>query len=113
MMTARETIERFWQVQDGGDYTLLPDLFAQDATLVDPIFGTFQGREAIRGFMARMVSEMDARQTRFRVLEIAGEGEVAWAQWTAQTPAGEISGCGLYRVRNGELTYYRDYINPA
>lgn len=63
--------------------------------------------------MRRMVDEMADRKTRFRVLEIAGAGEVAWAQWIAETPRGEVNGCGLYRVRNGRLAYYRDYMNPA
>lgn len=111
-MNARATIENFWKVQDGGDYTRLPDLFSDDAVLVDPFFGTFTGKEAIRGFMAKMVEEMGGRKTHFRVLDIAGDGEVAWAQWVAVTPRGEINGCGLYRVRDGKLTYYRDYMNP-
>ncbi len=113
MRNAQETIENFWRVQDHGDYRLLPDLFAEDATLVDPFFGTFQGIGAIRGFMERMVGEMGERKTHFRVLEVAGAGEVAWAQWIAVTPGGEKSGCGIYKVRDGKLTYYRDYMNPA
>ena len=40
-------------------------------------------------------------------------GEVAWAQWVARTPEGNIDGCGLYRVRDGLLTYYKDYMNAA
>jgi len=112
-MNACEAIENFWRVQDGGDYTRLPDLFADDATLVDPIFGTFQGIEAIRGFMAKMVREVGDLKMQFRVLEVAGAGEVAWAQWIAVTPSGEINGCGLYKVRDGKLTYYRDYMNPG
>lgn len=112
-MDAQTTIENFWRTQDHGDYTRLVELFADDAILVDPFFGTFEGKQAIRGFMTRMVDEMGERKTRFRVLEIAGAGEVAWAQWVAETPRGEVNGCGLYRVRNGKLTYYRDYLNPA
>ncbi len=111
-MNAKETIENFWRVQDGGDYTKLPDLFSEDAVLVDPFFGTFTGRDAIRGFMAKMVEVMGDQKTHFRVLDIAGAGDVAWAQWIAVTPRGEINGCGLYRVRDGKLTYYRDYMNP-
>lgn len=111
-MNAEEAIRNFWQVQDDGDYTKLPDLFAEDAVLVDPFFGTFTGRDAIRGFMARMVEVMGQQKTRFRVLEIAGDGEVAWAQWIAETPRGAVNGCGLYKVKGGKLTYYRDYMNP-
>ena len=105
-------IEEFWRRQNGGDYTLTADLFSEDAVLVDPYFGTFEGREAIRAFMAQMVKEMGNRQTRFEVQEIAGAGDVAWAQWVAHTPDGPVNGCGLYRVRDGEMTYYKDYMNP-
>lgn len=114
MRNAQETIELFWETQDSGDYTALSPLFSEDAVLVDPVFGTFTGRDAIAGFMAKMVQEMGDRKTHFTVLEISGGGESAWAQWVAHTPAGDIQGCGLYKVRDGLLTYYRDYMNaPA
>ena len=61
--------------------------------------------------MIQTNAEMGARQTSFVVREIDGGGDVAWAQWTAKTPAGEIDGCGLYRVRDGLMTYYKDYMN--
>lgn len=111
--SAAEVIEHFWHIQNAGDYTKVVPLFAVDAVLVDPFFGTFKGREAIAGFMAKMVQEMGDQKTSFTLREVAGGGEVAWAQWTAHTPAGDIEGCGLYRVRNGEMTYYKDYMNAA
>ena len=111
-MDAKATIEEFWRRQDSGDYTLTAELFSDDAVLVDPYFGTSEGQPAIAKFMAKMLTEMGERQTRFRIVEIAGSGDVAWAQWIAETPRGEVNGCGLYRVRNGKLTYYRDYMNP-
>ena len=111
MNSAIEIIETFWRIQDEGDYTKVVDLFAEDAVLVDPFFGTFKGKAAIGEFMKKMNAEMGARQTSFVVREIDGGGDVAWAQWTAKTPAGEIDGCGLYRVRDGLMTYYKDYMN--
>ena len=111
--SAKQTIERFWEIQNSRDYTQLVPLFAEDAVLEDPFFGRFDGRDAIAGFMARMVEEMGARQTHFTVREIAGGGDVAWARWIAHTPAGDVEGCGLYRVVNGELTYYCDYMNAG
>ncbi len=110
-MDAKQVIERFWQIQDAGDYTALVPLFAEDAVLEDPFFGRFEGREAIAGFMAKMVEVMGERQTRFTVKEIAGGGEVAWARWVAHTPDGDVEGCGLYRVVDGEMTFYCDYMN--
>lgn len=113
MSGARETIELFWKTQDSGDYNQLVPLFADDAVLVDPFFGTFEGKDAIAGFMAKMVEEMGDQKTSFTVVEISGGGETAWAQWVAHTPRGDVDGCGLYKVRDGLLTYYRDYMNGS
>ena len=111
MKNAKEVIETFWEIQDAGDYTKVIDLFSKDAVLVDPFFGTFEGKEAIGEFMGKMNEEMTSRKTNFIVREIDGDGGVAWAQWLAKTPSGDIEGCGLYRVRNGKLAYYKDYMN--
>ena len=108
---AHETIRRFWEIQDGGNYSLLAELFADDAVLVDPIYGTFTGGEAIAGFMANMNAEMTKAGASFRLVELAGSGDTAWAQWEATTNAGNRTGVGVYRTRNGKLTYYRDYMN--
>ncbi|MDJ0877913.1 MAG: nuclear transport factor 2 family protein [Halieaceae bacterium] len=110
-MDAKAIVERFWQIQDEGDYTALVDLFAEDALLEDPVYGNFEGREAIRGFMEKMNVEMKDRDIDFVANLIAGEGSVAWCQWTARTPTEDIEGCGLYRTRNGQLIYYKDYMN--
>jgi limonene-1,2-epoxide hydrolase len=109
---AQQTIERFWQVQDSGDYTQLVELFADDALLEDPIWGVYRGREAILGFMTTMVKEMGERQIHFTVDEICGDDRVCWARWTMHSPAGTRSGCGIYKVAGGQLTYYRDYMDP-
>ena len=111
MKGAKEVIKTFWKIQDEGDYTKVVELFDEDAVLVDPFFGTFEGKEAIGEFMKKMNKEMASRETSFIAKEIDGGGEVAWAQWTAKTPNGDIEGCGLYRVKNGMMTYYKDYMN--
>ena len=111
MGRAKEVIEQFWGIQDEGDYTKVVDLFSEDAVLVDPFFGTFKGKVAITEFMKKMNEETASSGTTFIAREIAGDNEVAWAQWTAQTSAGELEGCGLYRVKDGLLTYYKDYMN--
>jgi steroid Delta-isomerase len=108
---AYDTIKRFWEIQDGGDYSLLSALFTEDAVLVDPIFGTFVGGEAISGFMAKMNVEMKKAGATFFLEELSGDGETAWARWRADTSKGPRNGVGIYRVRDGKLTYYRDYMN--
>ena len=54
---AYDTIQKFWKIQDEGDYSALADLFAEDAVLVDPVFGRFEGRSAIASFMTKMNAE--------------------------------------------------------
>ncbi|MEM9131235.1 MAG: nuclear transport factor 2 family protein [Actinomycetota bacterium] len=108
---AYDTVERFWRIQDDGDYAALAPLFADDAELVDPIYGTFVGGEAIAGFMQMMNTEMAKVGASFRLVELAGDDETAWAQWEATTDNGTRTGVGVYRVRDGRLTYYRDYMN--
>ena len=110
---AYETARRFWQIQDDGDYSRLSALFSEDAVLEDPVFGMFRGAEAISGFMERMNHEMRARGASFRLVELAGDGGTAWARWEATTSAGSRTGVGVYRVSDGRLTYYRDYMDPA
>lgn len=108
---AFETIEAFWAAQDDGDYTATVELFADDAVLVDPIYGTYQGKSAIGAFMAKMNEAMGAIDASFRLVELAGDDETAWAQWQVTTKNGDRNGVGIYRVRDGRITYYRDYMN--
>ena len=109
---AYNTIKRFWEIQDAGDYAALTPLFADDAELVDPIYGTFVGGEAIAGFFEKMNVEMKKAGASFRLVELSGDDETAWAQWEATTSKGDRQGVGIYRVRSGQLTYYKDYMNP-
>jgi steroid delta-isomerase len=106
---AADVLARFWAMQDEGDYARLAELFADDAELVDPMFGTFRGAE-IPGFFQRMNDEITTLGVRFRLLELAGSGDVAWARWEAVGEGGNRSGVGLYRTRDGRITFYQDVI---
>ena len=110
---AHDVIREFWRLQDSHDYTQTVALFADDAEFHDPVYGSMQGKEAIGAFMAKMNEIMHANNITFDLLELEGEDESAWARWVAHTPAGDKHGCGLYKVANGKLTYYRDYMNGA
>lgn len=110
---AHDTIRRFWRAQDSGDYTATVALFADDAVFVDPIYGTFEGRSAIGAFMAEMNDAVGAINGVFELEELAGDDTTAWAQWRFVSDRGERFGVGVYRVRDGLITYYRDYMNPA
>lgn len=94
---AQRTIENFWKVQDSGDYTLLPDLFAEDALLDDPIYGRFEGREAIVGFMQLMVAEKATRKSALPLMKYA-------AMIMLPGPAGQ---CIRQTARAAALAYTR------
>ena len=81
---AQQVIEQFWAIQDDGDYTKLAPLFAEDAVVEDPVWGTHVGREAILGFMTTMVKEMGERKIHFTVDEIFGDDHACWARWTTR-----------------------------
>lgn len=113
---AYDTLKRFWTIQDDGDYSKLADLFADDAELVDPVYGTFTGGQAIAEFMTMMNTEMAKAGASFRLAELSGATDTSgngtvWAQWTATTNKGDRTGVGVYRTRDGKITYYRDYMN--
>lgn len=110
---AYETIQRFWDTQDAGDYSATVELFADDAVVVDPYYGTFEGKEAIAGFMATMNEKVSAIDGSFRLLELAGGETSAWARWEMTSTRGTSEGVGIYRVADGKLTFYRDYIDPG
>ncbi|MEQ8772041.1 MAG: nuclear transport factor 2 family protein [Erythrobacter sp.] len=109
---AQDVIEQFWRIQDEGDYTKLAPLFAEDAVVEDPVWGTYHGREAILDFMPKMVAEMGTRKIRFTVDENCGEDHAVRARWTKHSPERSRGGCGIYQVSGGQLTYYRDYMDP-
>lgn len=108
---AFDTIAKFWEIQDTGDYAALSPLFADDARLVDPVYGTFVGSDEIAGFFERMNVEMEKAGASFRLVEMSGDDETAWARWEATTKFGNREGVGIYKVSGGKLTYYQDYMN--
>ncbi len=66
---AQQVIEQFWRIQDEGDYTKLAPLFAEDAVVEDPVWGTHVGREAILGFMTTVRRQNIWHNSRRRLAE--------------------------------------------
>ena len=110
---ARAVVSRYWSFQADRDYPAMAATFARDAVLIDPILGPIEGRDAISDYIDKVRIELDRIEAVFCLSEVAGSGDVAWAQWTVTTSRGERKGCGIYRVHNGEITYYRDYLDEA
>jgi len=110
---ALQVIKKFWKNQDSGDYTTTEHLFADDALFVDPIYGTFQGREEISAFLLKMNQEVKSINGVFRLEKLSGNETTAWAQWSFTSDHGYREGVGVYEVKNSQITYYRDYMNES
>lgn len=108
---ALEVVRRFWRIQDQGRYRELGELFTDDAVFTDLIYGRFDGREAIVGYLARMEAEMPAMGVRFELVDAAGDETVAWSQWWCHFPNGSVPGWTLHTVRGDQLTLDSDYFD--
>jgi len=108
---ALEVIERFWAIQNAGDYAALGPLFGDDAIFTDLIYGEFRGNQAIAAYFAQMNTEMPANGITFELVDAAGDQRVAWSQWWCHFPNGSIPGWSLYTVSDGRITLDADYFD--
>jgi len=108
---ALELIERFWDIQNAGDYAALGPLFADDAVFTDLIYGEFRGNQAISAYFAQMNTEMPENGMTFELVDAAGDQRVAWSQWWCHFPTGSIPGWSLYTVSDGRITLDADYFD--
>jgi len=109
MGAAKALAETFWEIQMNGSHAELLPLFADDALFEDPAIGRIEGKPAI----ARLLDHLDKifvdNPPRFELLEIAGDETVAWSRWIWKRPSGDVEGVGLYRIKDGKFTSYRDF----
>jgi steroid Delta-isomerase len=110
---ALDTIRRFWQIQDSGDYTQLSPLFADDAVFTDLIYGVMEGGQAIADYMVLMREKMPAQGITFELVDCAGDTSVGWSQWWCHFPTGSVPGWTLHTIRDGMITLDADYFDTV
>lgn len=108
MAEAKDLAEKFWDIQINGRHADLLPLFAEDAVFEDPAIGRVEGKPAIARLLAHLDKLFADRPPQFEVLEIAGGDAVAWSRWIWKRSGGDVEGVGLYRVKEGLFTSYRD-----
>jgi|TARA_B100001964_G_scaffold159797_1_gene175454 ketosteroid isomerase-like protein len=109
---AEDLIRDYWKSCEPGDFNKLTPYYAEDAILIDPIYGTFTGRDKISGFMEQMTGVMKEANSQFSVEEVAGDETCAWSRWKATTADGVATGSSIYRIQDGLITFEQDYTNP-
>lgn len=108
MGAAKALAETFWDIQMNGSHAELLPLFAEDAVFEDPAIGRVEGKPAIAKLLAHLDKLFADSPPQFEVREIAGGETVAWSRWVWKRPQNDVEGVGLYEVKHGLFTSYRD-----
>jgi ketosteroid isomerase-like protein len=78
------------------DYTDESILMTTDAT--------YTGREAIRGFFAKLIPQFPKQETRFELDKMIINGEVVFIVWHATTPTLKVPlGSDTFVVKDGKI----------
>jgi uncharacterized protein (TIGR02246 family) len=108
-----ERMARAWMQQD---VEAIAALFSDDGIFISP-GGMARGREAIaaaaRAFFAE-ADDVEVTITRILVAEQAGAVEWRWQETSRST--GErrtMEDAIVFELRDGKLTYWREYFDPA
>jgi ketosteroid isomerase-like protein len=106
-----------------GDWSAWADLFSEDATYVEHLYGTFGGREAIRRWISKTMAEYPANHMRYFPVEwyVIDEerGWVVCQVWNRMLDPGDGSLHQAYNFTllkyagHGKWSYEEDVYNPA
>ena len=108
-------IDEYWAaLAREQNYSASLGYYLPHSVLVDPIYGKFDGFEAIKGFLEQVTAEMAKLNVTFEVRETAGAGNVGWSQWIVNLPNGETKdGVSVYRFEDDKIVYQRDYVGAT
>jgi ketosteroid isomerase-like protein len=113
MSTNREQfISDYWAIiEQDQKYSDLSDLYLPESVLIDPIYGPFEGHDAIKAFLEQVTADMSELDITFTVAEVAGEGDIGWSRWSFQlTDGSRKEGVSVYRFKGDKILYQHDYI---
>jgi hypothetical protein len=106
-----------------GDWEAWADLFAEDATYVEHYFGTFSGREAIRGWITKVMSRFPGNaMPEFPIEWYVVDEERGWIVckiWNRMADPGDGSvheACNFTLLKyagDGLWAYEEDIYNPT
>ena len=116
-MNASDIITMFGSVEDDQKYTRLVSLFVDDAIYYDPFAGPQVGKAQIHEFMSEMERVIPAMGVYFSNWETHADSHVGWSRWEMVVPVKgvehPIPGQSLYRLRDGQVCFVADYVDPV
>ena len=112
-------IDRFCKSFERDDSDAFADIFAEDATYVDSLYGICKGRDAIKGLHKRCHEE--GEQYRFTpTVYLFDNDENAAFEWNFEfvslMPAGKgkrvsVEGGSFLSLKDGKIISYREYMD--
>ena len=108
-------INEYWAIIEREQkYSDLSDWYLPESVLVDPVYGAFEGHDAIKAFLEQVTADMSELDITFTVAEVAGEGDVGWSRWSFQLPDGsKKEGVSVYRFKGDKILYQHDLIGTS
>jgi len=113
MGTDREQLLRsYWAIiEKEQNYSALSEYYLPESVLIDPVYGSFKGYDAIKAFLKQVTTDMHKLDISFTVAEVAGEGDIGWSRWSFRLPDGsEKQGVSVYRFKGDKILYQHDFI---
>ena len=122
-MTARNIVEHFLDLVDAGEWSRLPELYAEDAAVeqpfAKPVALQLQGIDAIRAHFARAAHAPLHFRVVNRIVHQTVDPEVVIAEFDYDgvvTNTGRhfsVANVQVFRVRNGRIAATTDYHDHA
>ena len=116
MSTEREKyIKSYWAIiEKDQNYSALSEFYLPESVLIDPVYGPFEGYDAIEAFLEKVTADMSDLNISFTLAEVAGEGDIGWSRWCFHLPDGSSKeGVSVYRFKGDKILYQHDYIGTS
>ena len=115
----RTAIERYYRAMEAGSPDQMRDLFAENATYVEPFSANgaptpHEGREAIVAWLAASFEQGNKGVT-ITLDRLDVDGDAVIAEWTCVGPMlpGPMKGHDRYRVSDGRIARLETRFGPA
>ena len=113
----KDLVETFCRRFEQKDSQAFADLFSPDAIYIDSLYGTYEGREAIRAFHARCHKEAEAYHFQPATIVSDNGGNLSF-EWTfsyvslmplSRGKRMALKGASFMTLRKGVIISYREY----
>jgi ketosteroid isomerase-like protein len=92
------------------------ELFTDDIVYHECRFATFQGKEALKGYLQQLDESVRNRQLSWEFTKVIFQGDQVAVEWMVRSGVNlefELPGAAFFKERDGKICYYSEYFNTA